>query len=449
MLNEINVLVVDDEENLRMILKDELSRKGYNVKVSANGTEALNIIDEDEPDVVLLDIVMPKPDGMSVLKSIKQNHPDCEVIMLTAYGAIDTAIESMKLGAYDYVTKPYNLSEILILIQKAKEKKYLVQKNRIFRQALSKRDKEIDFIGNSLKMQMIKQLVEKVADTNCTVLICGETGTGKEIIAYDLHRKSSRNINSFVAINCGALPETLLESELFGHEKGSFTGAISQKHGLFEVADDGTLFLDEIADMPPPLQVKLLRVLENGEFRRVGGTKNIKVNVRIISATNRDLEKERREGRFRDDLYYRLNVVTINLPPLRERKEDIPDLVRHFIKKYSLKMGKRMKEISNGTLNTLINYHWPGNIRELENIIESTLILCDEDTIQPYHISSNIRKITSISNDENMQNLEKVEIMYIMEVLNQCKGDKVKAAKLLGIGLRTLYRKIKKDNKFC
>ncbi|MBI2447079.1 MAG: sigma-54-dependent Fis family transcriptional regulator, partial [Candidatus Omnitrophica bacterium] len=370
MNSKINLLIVDDEETLRLHLKKEFLRKDYEVHEAGEGQAALNILKEHHIDVVLLDLVMPGLSGLDALKEIKANYPLVEVIVLTGNATIDTAIASMKLGAYDYLMKPYNIAELSMIIERAHNHALLSRDSQRLQHELARQAKFEDFIHGDEKMKSVFKLIEKVAPTNSTVLLYGETGTGKELAAKSIHKNSNRKENSFIAVDCGALQDTLLESELFGHERGAFTGAIRDKQGLIEVADSGTLFLDEIGDISPAMQVKLLRFLESGEYRMVGSTRVLKIDVRIIAATNRNLERIVKEGRFREDLYYRLNVVKIEIPPLRERKDDIMPLAEHFLKKYNSSLGRHIKGISKDAEEKLLSYAWPGNVRELENAIE-------------------------------------------------------------------------------
>ncbi|MBX5483498.1 MAG: sigma-54-dependent Fis family transcriptional regulator [Myxococcaceae bacterium] len=366
------VLVVEDEPNLRKVLGALLRREGYEVTIAENGEMGLAEFDKNGADVVITDLVMPKVGGMEVLRGINERTPDVPVIIVTAHGTVDSAVEAIKLGAFDYITKPFDQAELQAVIAKAARTHESAQRN-------VKPDGRLRsaIVGQSAQMQEIFRIIDKVADTPSTVLITGESGTGKELIATALHEGSSRRDKPLIRINCGAIPKDLMESELFGYERGAFTGAVTSKPGRFELADTGTLFLDEIGEIPVEMQVKLLRVLQDGEFERVGGIKTTRVDVRLIAATNRDLEQEIEAGRFRKDLYYRLNVVPIRLPPLRERVNDIPMLARHFIEKYNKRLNKKIEGITDEALERMKAYSWPGNIRELENLIERVLLFAD------------------------------------------------------------------------
>ncbi|MBI3951430.1 MAG: sigma-54-dependent Fis family transcriptional regulator [Acidobacteria bacterium] len=445
MKRSLKVLVADDEETFRKVLVKELTSMGFDVCGVASGEEAVAAVGQDEYDVVLLDIKMPAMDGMTALRAIKEIRPLTEVIMLTGYGTIDSAIRAIKLGAYDYLTKPCKLEELEAVITKAREKKALEQQNIVLRQELARRDRLNEFVGRSPALQHILQLIAKIAVTDSTVLIQGESGVGKELAARAIHRHSVRRENPFIVVDCTSLHEELLQSELFGHEKGAFTGAIALKHGLFEVADTGTMFLDEIGEMSLGLQSKLLRVLETGTFRRLGGVKDIHVDVRIIAATNKDLKQLVASGRFREDLYYRLNVVTILIPPLRDRREEIPVLTKYFIER-SLVPGRQKKGISKEALDLLIHYHWPGNVRELKNVVERALILAESEQIEVEDFPSNLRvrlPFLSETSDAEHPSLEQVEKLYIAKLLKEFAGNRSKVAKVLNISERNLYRKIK------
>lgn len=393
-MTEKSILIVDDEPNIRRVLKAVFSKVGYSVLIADSGRKALEIISaERHLNVILCDLVMPDVNGIEVLKAVKEMDPNISVVMITAYGTINTAVEAMKLGALDYITKPFDMDEIKIIVRNAMEKNLLLQENEKLRRELDSYSQTGDMIGISGGMKDVFRMIERVADTNATVLLRGESGTGKELAARALHNNSRRREKPFVAVSCAALPETLLESELFGHEKGAFTGAISRKPGRFELADNGTLFLDEICEMSPGIQVKLLRVLQEREFERVGGTKPVKVDVRLITATNRDPEEEIKKGTFRADLYYRLQVLQITLPPLRERREDIPPLAEYFLEKFNKKNNRAVKRISREAMNLLKEHDWPGNVRELENTIERAVVLSDPDekAISPDLLSLSIK----------------------------------------------------------
>jgi len=442
MKEPISLLIVDDEEPLRTRLGERFTRKGYSVSCAPNGNEALSLLGNKRFHVALVDIKMPGMNGIELLKALKTEQPFIEVIILTGYAEVDTAIEAMKSGAYDYLAKPYNLNELEIILQKAYEKSVLQKENYILRDEVKAHDPYGVMIGKSPKIIAIHQLIEKVAPTDSSVLIEGESGTGKELVANLIHQKSHRKEQPFIVIDCSTLQESLLENELFGHEKGAFTGATAQKIGLVELADRGTAFVDEIAEMNLTTQAKFLRILETGSFRRVGGTKQLKVDVRVIAATKRILEHAVKEGNFREDLYYRLNVVKIHLPPLRERKEDIPLLVNHFLKQGKAARGNP-KTISPEALEAIIAFDWPGNVRELSNVIEQGFILSSGPTILPEDLHFQTK---SFSPNLEINRLSDLEREHIARALEKEKGNKTKAAKTLGISLRNLYRKMEKYN---
>jgi two-component system response regulator PilR (NtrC family) len=440
---------------MREFLDIMLKKEGYKVSLASNGEEVLKLIDKDLFDLVLLDVRMPKLDGIGVLKKIKITSPETIVIMITAYASADTAIKAMKEGAYDYITKPFKVEEIKLIIKNALEKKNLQKENLLLKQVVRDRYRFGSIIGQSSKMLALYDLLEKIAPTKTNILVTGESGTGKELVAKAIHYNSSRKDKPFVTLNCGAIPESLIESELFGHMKGAFTDAIATKKGLFEMADEGTIFLDEISELPFLMQVKLLRILQDKEFKRVGGTDDIRVDVRIISATNKDLEEAVKEKRFREDLFYRLNVIQVKMPPLRDRKEDIPILAAHFLKKYSEELSKTILKISPEALNMLINYEYPGNVRELQNIIERAVALGNGNELTPQHLSSYL--------DEQIQSkrgaieldippegidlekvIEEIERALLLKALNRTKGIKKKAAELLRINFRSMRYRLEK-----
>ncbi len=452
---EDKILVADDEKSMREFLEIMLKKEGYKVSLASNGEDVLKIIERDIFDLVLLDIRMPKLDGISALKRIKAVSPETIVIMITAYASTDTAIKAMKEGAYDYITKPFKVDEIKLIIKNALEKKNLQRENTILRQVVRERFGFENIVGQSPKMLEIYDLMEKVAPTKTNILICGESGTGKELVAKAIHYNSPRKDKPFVTLNCGAIPESLIESELFGHMKGAFTDAITTKKGLFEVADEGTIFLDEISELPIMMQVKLLRVLQDKEFKRVGGTEDIKVDVRIISATNKDLEGEVSEKRFREDLFYRLNVIQIKLPPLRERKEDIPLLAMHFLKRFSVELNKNISSISSGALRLLLNYDYPGNVRELQNIIERAVALENNQELTEENLRSYLEEQPLIkkapfdleipSEGLDLEKIvEDIEKTLLMKALDRTKGIKKKAAELLNINFRSMRYRLEK-----
>ncbi|MEJ8545515.1 sigma-54-dependent transcriptional regulator [Brevibacillus borstelensis] len=446
-----SILLVDDEQEYRQLLSARLTRKGYRVWEAGDGAEALARVASDHIHLILLDLKMPGMDGLTFLKLCKQSAPRVQVIVVTGHGTIETAIEAMKSGAYDYLTKPYNLSELEALLEKALEKQQLEEENTQLKEALSAAGKAAPIIAVSSVMKELLSTAAKLAQTDFPVLLKGESGTGKDVIARFIFENSARNGRAFVPINMGAIPETMLESELFGHEKGAFTGAVSPKKGLVEIAHQGTLFLDEIGDLPYPLQVKLLRFLETGEFRRIGSNRLQQVNVRIIAATNVDLERRVEEGSFRADLYYRLHVVDICLPPLRERREDILPLAEHFLKRLERKYSA--KALSERAKAALQEYSYPGNIRELAHMIERGLVLSKGECIdaadlfpqQLHQADGGLRQASAETQDAGetaVYSLKQMECRHIREVLRLSNWNKTRAAKALGISVRNLYRKI-------
>lgn len=437
----IKVLVVDDEEPFRRLLKKELTRKGFSVEVAHDGDSALSLVARDLFDVVLLDIVMPGTDGITVMKNMMRDPSAPAIIVLTGRATVETAVDAMKNGAYDYLTKPYKLDELMIIINRAYEYRRLKMKNQQLQQELIRKESPQDFVYKSRQMEEVFNMVRKIAPTDSTVFIYGESGTGKELIANLIWRYSRRNENPFIALNCATLSENLIESELFGHEKGAFTNAFQTKYGIVEVADKGTLFLDEIGEMPLSLQAKLLRFLDSGEFRRVGGNKTLKADVRVITATNRDLSELVKKTEFRQDLYYRLNVINIKIPPLRDRKEDITELANFFLKKYTHKLSKEVKAIDSEAMSILIGYDWPGNVRELENVIERAVILSETELIMPEDISV---PPTSAKTEGSFNSLDEVEKSHILKVLKETGWNQSRASQILGIDRKTLYLKLKK-----
>ena len=429
------------------MLSSLLQPEGFIPDTATDGVQAINAVQKKSYDIVLLDVKMPKVDGLEALKFIKDNDPDVEVVMLTGVGDVKIAVECMKLGAYDYLTKPYSTDELLATIDRALERRKLVRENLIIKNELSRHVGTSEIVGESRALRKILDIAEKVAPTNSTILVQGPSGSGKELIANLLFRNSSRNERPFVTLNCASIPDTLIESELFGHEKGAFTDARATKPGLVELADGGTLFLDEVGDVSPVIQPKILRFIQTGEFRRVGGTNALNADVRIISATNKDLLAEVRAGRFREDLLYRINVITIGLPSLKERSEDIPLLVQSFLNHTSPK--KTPKRISPKAMEVLTRYDWPGNIRELENVIERAAIMCKDDTIQPHDLSLPLggAALGNFSGGGELGSLvpmEDIERKHIEGVLRSLNGNKSEAAKILGISLKTLYTKIQR-----
>jgi DNA-binding NtrC family response regulator len=438
----IKVLVVDDEEPFRRLLKKELTRKGYGVEVAADGSEALRLLRDNPFDVILLDIVMPGVDGISLMKTLKEDPGAPSIIVLTGKATVETAVEAMKNGAYDYLTKPYKLDELVIVIDRAYEYGRLSVKSKLLEQELVRIESPFELVGTSKQLRDILAVIQKVAPTDSPVFIQGESGTGKELVANTVWHYSTRKDAPFIALNCASLSENLIESELFGHEKGAFTSAYQMKHGLVEVADKGTLFLDEIGEMPIGLQAKLLRFLDSGEFRRVGGNKTLSVDVRVIAATNKELTGLIRAGKFREDLFYRLNVINITIPPLRERKEDIDELARHFLGKYAKKLAKSITDLTPDALELLSAYHWPGNVRELENVVERAVILCESDKLGAEDLS--IPSPAVVAELGTNPSLEEMEKTYILRVLKEAGGNQSRASQLLGIDRKTLYLKLKK-----
>jgi two-component system response regulator AtoC len=438
---KIKVLVVDDEAIIRESLRDWLSDVGHRVLIAEDGNKALEIIKNENPSVAIVDLVMPGMDGIELLKRAKEISPSIEVVVITAYASVPTAIAAMKQGAYDYIEKPFSLDRVELLIEKLVEHQRLVKENISLHQKLEEHYRFENIITKSPKMQQLIELIEVVAKSNATVLITGESGTGKELVARAIHSQSYRKDKPFVAVSCAALPESLLESELFGHEKGAFTGAHAQRKGKIEFANQGTLFLDEIGEMSANIQVHLLRVLEEKEFTRVGGNELIKVDVRLVSATNRDMKKAVASGQFREDLYYRLNVVTIDLPPLREREEDIPLLANHFLKKFAAENQKEVSGFSPEVTDFLLKYQWPGNVRELENTIERAVILAQNSEIQ---LADLLQKNSPLVGSASPgRSLEEIEKNHIISILNETGRNYSKAAKILGISRATLYSKAK------
>jgi len=445
------ILIIDDEENFRHMLSVILKKERYDVETASNGEEGLQKIAVSPFDQILCDIRMPQMDGMEFLGKVQKMGMDAPIIMMSAYGTVDTAIEAMKLGAYDYISKPFKPDEIILTLKKAEERERLRKENELLRKEVEKEYSFTNIVSKNEKMQKIFEVIKKVAQYKSTILISGESGTGKELVARALHYNSDRSQRPFIPVNCGAIPENLLESELFGHVKGAFTDAIRTKKGLFEEADGGTLFLDEIGELPLQLQVKLLRVLQDGEIRRVGESKSIQVDVRIVTATVKDLTKEVNEGRFREDLFYRLNVLPIHIPPLRERKEDVPLLIDHFISKYSQSMNKNVVGIHPKALDAMMSYHWYGNVRELENTIERAIVLTDGDNIElenlPVEIQDFRNGIRLAPLAEEEYSIKKasrfLEMNLIKKALKKTKGNHTQASRLLEISHRALLYKIK------
>ncbi len=448
-MSQAKLFVVDDDEAARTLLAEALAKEGYEVEAFASGQAAVERGRQAQPDVVLTDIRMEQGDGFLVLKEFKRFSPDTSIVLLTAFGSLEGAIEAIKQGAYDYLAKPFKRDDIRLVVQRSLEHCRLVRENARFRDEARAREPWSHLVGSSPAMLEVYKLVARVSDGRSTVLIEGESGTGKELIARAVHLNSPRRDKPFIPVNCGALPDHLLESEMFGYEKGAFTGAVGSKGGLFEAANGGTLFLDEIGDLGQALQVKLLRVMQEHEVRRVGSTSSVKVDVRIIAATNRDLAAQVKDGKFRDDLYYRLNVVRIALPSLAERREDIPMLAHHFLQKYA-KQATHVRGFMPETMALLRRYHWPGNVRELENAVERAVSLSQGPLLLPDDLPESIRAEPDPSmvhkgsdgdpDPEALLTLDEVEKRHLSRVLKETRGNKVKAAKILGIDRRTLYR---------
>jgi two-component system response regulator AtoC len=444
------ILIVDDEENIRLVLRTLLRRHGYEVETAASGEEALPLVDSFGPDVVLADVRMPKMGGLDLLATLRAKGHDATVIVMSAYGNVDQAIEAMKAGAYDYIQKPFKNDEVVLALKKAEERETLRRENRALRAEIQKESRYEDILAKSQPMVDIFRTISKIADYKTTVLVTGESGVGKELVARAIHRRSSRRGGPFVAVNCGAIPENLLESELFGHKKGAFTDAVHDRRGLFEDATTGTLFLDEIGELPLGLQVKLLRVLEDEMIRRLGETKDLKVDVRIITATHRDLQAETKAGRFREDLYYRLNVLPIHIPPLRDRREDIPLLIEHFVTRNNARLRSNIQGIDSEARRLLFEYSWPGNVRELENTIERAMVLAEGDQIVVGDLSERIREAqdpvqTQLASGELSvkKTTRIIEELLIRRALQKTKGNRTRAAELLEISHRALLYKIK------
>lgn len=448
-----NILVVEDQEAFAHQIKRRLEKEGYEMGISIDGESALRSLEEKRFNLIISDLKLPQISGLELLMTVKTRYPDTAFIVMTAYGSIETAVDAMKKGASDYITKPFPPEELVLIVRNVLEKQSLVDEVRILRKEVKGRYSFGNIIGKNPGMREVYDLISDVADTDATVLIRGETGTGKELVAKSIHFNSRRKDNAIVSLNCGALPETLLESELFGYEKGAFTGATRQKMGKFEHADGGTVFLDEVSDLSPTTQVKLLRVLQERVIERVGGNGQIEVDVRIISATNKDLEEEVAQGKFREDLYYRLNVVPIKLPPLRERKEDIPLLAKHFLAKYARLLNKDITIISQDVLNEMMAYDWPGNVRQLENLIERAIIMAKGNSITHIDLSDDLRR-RKVEPPRNLavhlpfkeakeRVVKEYERDYFMILLGRCRGNITQSAKISQLDMKTLRRKMK------
>jgi len=440
------ILIIDDEKSILDLLSVVFKKEGYRVRATLSAKKALELLNKEEFGLILTDIKLPEMSGFEILKRVRESKPDIAVVMITAYGNVKQAVEALKAGAFDYVVKPFDVDELKIIVAKALEKKRLQEENILLRKELKEKHSFETVIGKSKKIKQIYSMIEKIAGTDSTILVTGESGTGKELAARAIHSLSPRQENRFVSINCGALPENLLESELFGHVKGAFTGAVADKLGMFEVAQRGTLFLDEVGEMAPWTQVKLLRTLQDKKIRRVGGTEEAVIDVRIIAATNQDLKKKISEGKFREDLFYRLNVISFEMPPLRERKEDVPLFVNHFLKKYSMEIGKSMKRIAPDVMKLFESYPWPGNIRELENVIERTVAIEDRETITLDSLPDELltarkKEETDLLFQKNFcltSFLDEAAQSYIKQARLLSGGNLKKTASLLGISYRNL-----------
>ncbi|MEK7771117.1 MAG: sigma-54 dependent transcriptional regulator [candidate division NC10 bacterium] len=454
-MTEPRVLVVDDEKSMRELLAITLERQGYEVSVAEDGEVAIEAVRRDGFDVIITDLRMPNADGLQVLRAAKEHTPETVVIVITAVGSTETAVEAMKLGAYDYITKPFKLDEIHLIIRRALERKRLRDENLYLRKQLETQHRFDNIVGKSARMAEIFDTIRKIADSPSTVMVSGESGTGKELVARAIHFNSQRRAKPFVSVNCGAIPEALMESELFGHVKGAFTGAVANKVGLFSAAEAGTLFLDEITEIPTLLQVKLLRAIQEREVRRVGDTRDLKVDVRLIAASNRELEQAVSEGVLREDLFYRLNVIPIHLPPLRERREDIALLVAHFLQKFGRQLNKDVRGVTPEALAILERYHWPGNIRELENVLERAIVLGGGEVLGADALPESVRrerpmKALEVELPEDGMDLEAtldaLERRYLQRALDRSGGVQTKAAELLRMTFRQFRYKLQKHN---
>ena len=445
---KFNILIIDDEKNIREGLGAALEMDGYTVFLAADGKQGLEILERGDTDLVITDLKMPEVSGEEILAKVTGETPGIPVIVLTGHGTIDSAVDAMRKGAYDFLTKPVNLDRLSLLVKRALERREISLQNSVYRKEIEGKTTFENMIGKSHEIQKVFDLVKKVAPSKASVLITGESGVGKEMIANALHNLSPRKDKPFIKVHCAALSDSLLESELFGHEKGAFTGAIAMKRGRFELAHEGTIFLDEIGEISQNVQVKLLRVIQERKFERVGGEETLDVDVRIIAATNRNLEEEIKKGNFREDLYYRLNVVNINVPPLRERKDDIPIMVNNFIRKFSKENNKNITTVDTKAKNALYSYDWPGNIRELRNCIEGAVVIAEGSTLRLEDLPPAVRKSQenssiSIPAGTDMDTAEKI---IIRETLLFCHGNKSKTAQVLGIGRKTLHRKLLEMN---
>ena len=440
---DTSILIVDDEQEIRDSLSEVLTDEGFLTYTAENGAVALEMMKEIHYDIIISDIKMPELDGVTLLQKVKEQAPDTFVILVTSYGSTETAINAMRMGAIDYILKPIDFDELILRIKNIDLHKELLREVRFLRQEISAKYNYEHIIGESIAMKRMYRLIDKVAPSTSTVLVAGRSGTGKELVARAIHARSERAHRPFVAINCGAIPETLFESELFGYKKGAFTGASRDKDGVFKAAAGGTLFLDEVGEIPLQVQVKLLRVIEMREIKPLGSNTIIPINVRIIAATNRDLAKEVENGTFREDLYYRLNIIEIYLPALSERKDDIPLLVTHFVNKYNNELKRRIIGVDNDAMKNLVNYNWKGEVRELENIIERAVLLSDGDMISLEDLPKRTVESSSSGYPDNLKEASRsFEKKHIVHMLEKCENDKAKVADILGIGLSSLYRKI-------
>jgi len=444
------ILVIEDKESMAEMLKETLEAEGYNVISAGDGMEGIRLLKEERIDIVLTDLKLPKKSGIDILKAAKEENQLIPIIVMTAFGSVDIAVEAMKAGAFDFIAKPFDTDHLLVLMKRALENQRLLTENILLKEEFASKFGFPRIIGKSEKIKDVAQIVQRVAPTKTTVLLLGESGTGKELFARAIHNLSNQQHYRFVPINCAAIPKDLLESELFGHEKGSFTGADAKKLGKFELADRGTIFLDEVGDMELTIQSKLLRAIEECEIERIGAGKTIKVDVRIVAASNKDIEKAVEDKKFREDLYYRLNVFPIKIPPLRERREDIPLLVEYFINKYCLEIKTPVKSISKETLDMLMNYHWKGNVRELENTIERAIILCDGDVITREHFAlskqsffETAKKLDGTLEEVAKEALRTAETQRIISALRETRGNKSRASEILRVSYKTLLTKIK------
>jgi two-component system, NtrC family, response regulator HydG len=448
MAEPATLLVADDDPGLRESLERTLTREGYRVVLASDGRAALERVQAGGVDLIVTDLRMPGLTGLELLRAAKAIMPDVDVILLTAFGTVEEAVKAMKDGAYDFLTKPFRREQLIKLVYKALERRDLIEQNRALKKQLEDIRAKGQMIGASPSFRRMLTLVEQIADSSATILIQGESGTGKELVARTIHERSARRNGPFVAVNCAALPETLLESELFGYEKGAFTGAAGRKEGRFELANGGTLFLDEVADLSLVTQPKILRVLQEGEFERLGGTRSLQVDVRIVAATNQDLSEMVKEKRFREDLYYRLNVISVRVPPLRERHEDIRVLAQHYLRIYAAKNGRKLEGFSNEALERLESYAWPGNVRELENLIERTVLLARKDRIDAEDLPEEVAGVKRPPRDAILElvgtPLTEIEQRLLDETLRITGGNKTQAAKLLGIDVRTVARKLER-----